>query len=393
MLPILALRQRCRKTSSSCQAGRSDASKDTQTAVVSRDNDDEGDATTSPSPGGGNFAFIASVAALITFGVANRVLYKMALVPMGDYVFFLAQFQTFGYCVVYFSALAFRKRSGIVSEKQLKAVPLKLFAGVGAIEAVSQVLGFIGASKLPGVLLPLLSQSVMFWNLTLSKFYLKKNLLWQQIAGAVTVVAGVIIAAFPVNGGPGLFSGVPIQYVWIFVASMGFPALDNVIKEKIFKDVKQDINEDLDIFVVNSFASGFQAVGVLLLLPLLASLRGIGITELPSYLLEGFNVFMGLGSSAGNGAPLLPILYVGANLAFNISALLVLRTSGALANSLAIAALTPLTIFLFSFSLPYLGDAPTLGPNFILGSAVLVAGLLTYNSPSLVPQIKERFGK
>jgi len=32
----------------------------------------------------------------MTLGVANRVLYKMALVPLGDYVFFLAQFQTFG---------------------------------------------------------------------------------------------------------------------------------------------------------------------------------------------------------------------------------------------------------------------------------------------------------
>jgi drug/metabolite transporter (DMT)-like permease len=48
----------------------------------------------------------------------------------------------------------------------------------------------------------------MFWNLTLSKFYLKKNLLWQQIAGAVAVVTGVIVAAFPANGGPGLFDGV-----------------------------------------------------------------------------------------------------------------------------------------------------------------------------------------
>jgi hypothetical protein len=35
-------------------------------------------------------------------------LMQMALVPMGDYVFFLAQFQTFGYCAVYFAALAIR---------------------------------------------------------------------------------------------------------------------------------------------------------------------------------------------------------------------------------------------------------------------------------------------
>ncbi len=62
--------------------------------------------------------------------------------------------------------------------------------------------------------------------------------------------------------------------------------------------------------------------------------------------------------------------------------------AGALANSLAIAALTPLTIYAFTFPLPYLGDAPSLGPQFALGSAILIAGLLTYNSPSLVPQVR-----
>ncbi len=45
-------------------------------------------------------------------GIANRILYKMALVPLGNYVFFLAQFQTFGYVVVYFAVLALRRRCG-----------------------------------------------------------------------------------------------------------------------------------------------------------------------------------------------------------------------------------------------------------------------------------------
>ena len=45
----------------------------------------------------GKAALQALIATTMTFGVANRVLYKMALVPLGDYVFFLAQFQTFGY--------------------------------------------------------------------------------------------------------------------------------------------------------------------------------------------------------------------------------------------------------------------------------------------------------
>ena len=52
----------------------------------------------------------ASLAALVVTGIANRILYKMALVPLGNYVFFLAQFQTFGYVAVYFAVLALRRR-------------------------------------------------------------------------------------------------------------------------------------------------------------------------------------------------------------------------------------------------------------------------------------------
>lgn len=47
-------------------------------------------------------------------GIANRILYKMALVPLGNYVFFLAQFQTFGYVVVYFAVLALRRRCAML---------------------------------------------------------------------------------------------------------------------------------------------------------------------------------------------------------------------------------------------------------------------------------------
>jgi drug/metabolite transporter (DMT)-like permease len=292
---------------------------------------------------------------------------------------------------VYFAALGIRYRTGAVTKEQLSAAPWKLLAGIGLIEALSQILGFIGASKLPGVVLPLLQQSVMFWNLGFSSIILRKKLAWQQIVGATAVVAGVCIAALPEDGGTGILSGVPIKYIGIFVISMAFPALDNITKEKVFKETKEKLNgEQLDIFVVNSFASAFQALSVTLMLPGIAGLRGINFFDLPAYLVEGTKVFLG---ANGNGAPLLPILYVTANLAFNICSLLVVRTSGALVNSLAIAALTPLTLWAFSFSLPYLGNAPQLGPQFLTGSAILIAGLLTYNSTSLVPQIKEKLGK
>lgn len=47
----------------------------------------------------GNEAMELGVAAMVTvvMGVGNRVLYKLALVPMKEYPFFLAQLATFGY--------------------------------------------------------------------------------------------------------------------------------------------------------------------------------------------------------------------------------------------------------------------------------------------------------
>lgn len=51
-----------------------------------------------------------SILAVVVCAVANRVLHKMALVPLGNYVFFLAQLQTFGYVAVYFGILFWRYR-------------------------------------------------------------------------------------------------------------------------------------------------------------------------------------------------------------------------------------------------------------------------------------------
>ena len=58
----------------------------------------------------------ATIAVVVGTGVANRVLYKLAVASLtaaclaADYVFVLSQFQTFGYVLVYASLLAARLR-------------------------------------------------------------------------------------------------------------------------------------------------------------------------------------------------------------------------------------------------------------------------------------------
>ncbi|CAK0779329.1 hypothetical protein CVIRNUC_004745 [Coccomyxa viridis] len=340
---------------------------------------------------------LALVATTMAFGVANRVLYKMALVPLGDYVFFLAQFQTFGYVVVYFSALFLRYRSGIITKEMLQAPDRKLFLWIGGLEAFSQLLGFIGASKLPGVVLPLLQQSLLIWQVTLAYLVLNKRLDSVQIAGALLVVAGVVTAAWP-SQGASVFTEISPLYATVFVASMLFPALSTIFKEQIFTKAKETLKgKQLDIFVVNSFGSLAQAVVVFLLLPGLAALRGISPGQLPQYLQEGFQCLTGTtpacASTDCGQAPVVALAYVACNLGLNISALALLRTAGNVVQSLSFSSVVPLTIWAFTFDWPLLDPAPALGSKFVLGTGVLLSGLLTYNSKQWLPALRKRLSK
>lgn len=62
---------------------------------------------------GGQWGLQASLGALVVTGIGNRILYKMALVPLGNHVFALAQLQTFAYVGIYFGILAFRYRCSL----------------------------------------------------------------------------------------------------------------------------------------------------------------------------------------------------------------------------------------------------------------------------------------
>ena len=58
--------------------------------------------------------------------------------------------------------------------------------------------------------------------------------------------------------------------------------------------------------------------------------------------------------------------------------------------SLTMSTVVPITIFTFTLPLPYLEAAPQLGPNFVLGTVILLAGLATYNSPLWRPMLRKQ---
>ncbi|KAI8465758.1 MAG: hypothetical protein J3K34DRAFT_525075 [Monoraphidium minutum] len=332
----------------------------------------------------------AGVAAVIAAGVGNRVLYRLALVPMRDHVFALAQLQNLGYIGIYSSLLALRYRQGKVTREML-AVPKGSFLLIGACEALAQLLLMAGAAHLPGALLPLLMQTSLLWQVAFSAALLGTRPTAAQLAGVLLVAGGVALASLPPSalgaaGGAPLVGPGDAKHVALCVASFAFPSLAVIVKERIFREARRTLGRDLDVLVVNAFGSAAQAVFVLALMPLITAARGLPLSALPAALAAGGRALAGLPPAAGGppppGAPLFPAAYVLVNVAFNISALLLVRSAGAVPASLTMACLVPLSVLAFSLPLPLLPPA-ALGPGFWGGSALLMAGLAAYNWGSL----------
>lgn len=87
---------------------------------------------------------MANSVVIVALAVANRVLYKLALVPMKQYPFFMAQLTTFGYVLIYFTILYTRRRLGIVTNEMMD-VPKWRFAIIGFLEALGVATGMAAA--------------------------------------------------------------------------------------------------------------------------------------------------------------------------------------------------------------------------------------------------------
>lgn len=338
----------------------------------------------SPPEGQSNTKLLV-VCSTVTFvlAIANRVLYKLALVPLKEYPFFLAQFITFGYVVIYFSVLYSRYRAGIVTDEML-AFPKTRFMAIGVLEALGVVAGMSSAAMLPGPAIPILNQTFLVWQLSFSTLILGRRYSLRQITGCLLVAAGVILAVASGSDAGQTLAGISSLWPLLMIVSSAFQAGASILKESVFLDAAKRLKgKSIDIFVVNSFGSGFQALFVLLFLPLLSNLRGVPFTQLPSYLKSGAACFLNIGGSLQGcqGAPLLPILYVVTNMAFNISALYLVKISTAVISSLSSMVSVPIAIYILSLPLPYLPERASLSPFFLLGSSVLLLGLVIYNLP------------
>jgi len=227
-------------------------------------------------------------------------------------------------------------------------------------------------------------QSFLVWQLIFSALLLGRAYSARQIIGCLLVTSGVILAvASGANEGQFLSE---VQLIWpaLMITSSAFQAGASILKEDVFiEGAKRLKGKRPDIFVVNSFGSGFQALFVFLLLPFLSNLRGIKFAELPGYLNGGAECFLNVGESPIDcgGAPFLPLLFIVVNMAFNISLLNLVKMSSAVVASLTSTSAVPISIYILSLPLPYIPHGAELGTSFIIGAVVLLMGLILYNLP------------
>ncbi|CAI7782039.1 unnamed protein product [Closterium sp. NIES-54] len=188
----------------------------------------------------------------VSLGVANRVLYKLALIPLFRYPFFLAQLTTFGYVAVYSVILLARTSLNIVTPDML-TLPKRPFMLMGLLEAAGLASGMMAAAHMPGVLIPVLSQVFLVWQLTLSYVFLGRRYSPQQLLGCFLVIVGVAVVV--VTSGPplhhvstllaSLLAATAIQWPLLFIVSTVFPAASSIIKESVFRDSAKKLNVSL----------------------------------------------------------------------------------------------------------------------------------------------------
>uniref|UniRef100_A0A453K2Y2 EamA domain-containing protein n=1 Tax=Aegilops tauschii subsp. strangulata TaxID=200361 RepID=A0A453K2Y2_AEGTS len=97
--------------------------------------------------------------------------------------------------------------------------------------------------------------------LIFSVLLLGKTYSLRQIIGCLLVTSGVILAVASGANDGHLLSGVKLIWPLLMVISSAFQAGASILKESVFVDgAKRLKGKRPDIFVVNSFGSGFQVL-------------------------------------------------------------------------------------------------------------------------------------
>jgi len=334
------------------------------------------------------------VIATVSAGSLNRVAGKVVTVPMNEYSFFLACFNSITYVALYFTILLFRYCLGIVPGKMLSSVwarsgdtslnfisrlgPWKYFLICGFLDGLATILLLIGSPYLPGHVIFLGTQFSILFSMIISSLILKKRYTFWEFWSVLLLYCGVCITLIP------QLTGIDKSLSLYYSLIMAFVALPNslsvVLKEKLFQ------NYNFDLFIVNSHGSLFQLITFPIFLPFAIIFGQTQGQSLQDYIINGFDCFIGktpMGSPFDCSPDPYPYLvYISLNVIYNLFLLLLVKRASAVLSFMTVQAILPGSVILFYFNWPLL-DAEKFSYWTVLGLIVIVAALPLYQFFSL----------
>lgn len=317
--------------------------------------------------------------------VANKISFRLVLVPFAPYSHLLAVTTNMLYIVLFASLVLLKIRRGAVEGAVGKEERDFVFRGSGRnlliCAGMAEALTFstvpIFASKLPGSMGVVLAQSQIAYSMLVSAVVLGKRYDLTQFMGAVFVVLGVCVCTIPklaIASGGGFVQGGAAAFLrntMGLLMSNFTVACSFVLKNAVFaRHAEERPGARLSGNLVNLASALWQGLGLWLLWPLyfgfVAKLGPV------AYLSSA------LSAVAVPHCWALLIIYWFFNV--NMTAVTVSSLSRLSATVLLLAgsASVPLTALLYCFSWPLLG-AEAFSWYFVGGLAAITCGLLLYN--------------
>uniref|UniRef100_A0A7S2K5J9 EamA domain-containing protein n=1 Tax=Zooxanthella nutricula TaxID=1333877 RepID=A0A7S2K5J9_9DINO len=261
-------------------------------------------------------------------------------------------------------------------------------------DTLGDVIGMICTPYVSGPVHSLTSDCTPIWIAFLATCILGSRYSLSQSVGLVGVLVAVILGVLPSFESKGAGKVHPFFTV-VLAASCIFNAVSFIIKEIVFRRYNQwtastgqtDDGRDsgLHIFMMNTHLALFQFPLTLLVVPLneaFGQTHGEGIV---SYMGEAFTcVFGGTDASCGQDshggqfAGLCVAVYVVFNILWNVSILLSVKHTGALATFVALKAIFPVSTLLFAYV-----DWPLLGKSDVswlvwVSAAIIMPCIIFY---------------
>jgi len=264
--------------------------------------------------------------------------------------------------------------------------PIKFFIIIGCMEGLGTVLGFITAPHIDGVVISLLSQTIVPFSIICSLVFLNSRYTYWQLFSAMLVLCGGIISLVPQ-----LRKGLNAELIYSIITAVStLPgAIAFTLKELLFAERKK---EGLDIFIVNTHGSLFQLLFQPIFIPLCVILKATNGVPLYQYVVDGLTCFtgvtpegQGLKPDACNYSYIIYFIYVSVNLSFNILLLLLVKKTSSLLSFMTLKVILPIAVILFLFDWPIIGPS-TISFSEVISLVVISIGLVCYRWTSYIKE-------